>query len=90
MPRGSRLEAMPTPLDAAVVLREHPARRVGALRFSGFATQRALDRHAGELRAHVIARGETPLGDATYAFYNPPWTLPWARRNEVMIELAPR
>lgn len=87
MPRGSSLEAMPTPLDSSVVLREQPARRVAALRFSGFASQASLDRHAAELRERLAARGETPAGAVTYAFYDPPWTLPWARRNEVMVEI---
>lgn len=87
MPRGSSLEAMPAPLDRSVVLREQPARRIGALRFSGFASQASLDRRAAELRERLAARGETTIGAATYAFYDPPWTLPWARRNEVMIEI---
>jgi SOUL heme-binding protein len=87
MPRGSRLAEMPAPLDGSVVLREQARRRVAALRFSGVATQASLDRHAATLREALAARGETPLGPMTYAFYDPPWTLPWVRRNEVMVEV---
>jgi hypothetical protein len=88
MPPGSTLEAMPRPLDDTVVLREIPSRRVAVLRFSGLATQRNLDEHAEALRQRIAARGERAIGPVTYAFYNPPWTLPWSRRNEVMLELA--
>lgn len=88
MPSGSTLDAMPRPLDTRVALSATPARRVAALRFSGLATQRSLDEHAGELRRRIAERGERAVGPVTYAFYNPPWTLPWARRNEVMLELA--
>jgi SOUL heme-binding protein len=87
MPPGSRLQDMPRPLDDSVVLREEAARRVAVLRFSGLATQSNLARHADELRQRVEGRGEVASGDVSYAFYNPPWTLPWARRNEVMIAL---
>jgi SOUL heme-binding protein len=87
MPRGSRLDDMPTPLDGLVILRAQPQRRVAALRFSGLATQASLDRHAAKLRETLAARGETALGPVTYAFYDPPWTPPWTRRNEVMIEV---
>lgn len=87
MPPGSRLEDMPRPLDDSVVLREEAARRVAVLRFSGLATQSNLARHADELRQRVEGRGEVASGDVSYAFYNPPWILPWARRNEVMIAL---
>lgn len=89
MPPGSQLADMPAPLDASVRLREEPARRLAVLRFSGLATSNNLQRHADELMRRLGARGETALGEVSYAFYNPPWTLPWARRNEVMIALRP-
>lgn len=88
MPPGSRLDAMPRPLDESVVLREEGARCVAVLRFTGLATQGNLERHAQELRRRIAARGEVSVGEVSYAFYDPPWTLPWARRNEVMIALA--
>lgn len=87
MPPGSRLDTMPRPLDAAITLREQPARRIAVLRFSGLATQANIDAHVESLRSHIAAHGEQAVGAVTYAFYNPPWTLPWARRNEVMLEL---
>lgn len=88
MPRGSALADMPRPLDASVVLREQPRRRVAVLRFSGFGAESNLVRRSEELRQRLAARGEVAVGSVTYAFYNPPWTPPWLRRNEVMLEIA--
>lgn len=90
MPPGSRLDDMPRPNDTTVELRQQPQRRVAVGRFSGLATQSNLSRHTDELLSYVRARGDTVLGPVTYAFYDPPWTLPWARRNEVMVEIAVR
>lgn len=87
MPAGSRLSAMPAPNDARVVLREEPRRRMAVVRFSGLATQGALDRRTAELGREVRARG-LACGPTSFAFYDPPWTLPFLRRNEVMCEVA--
>lgn len=88
MPPGAALADMPRPLDASVVLREQSPRRVAVLRFSGLASESHLARRSDELRQRIAARGEVAAGPVTYAFYNPPWTLPWMRRNEIMLEIA--
>ena len=75
-------------MDANVVLREQPGRRIAAIRFSGFATQSSLDRHRDEMMARLAKRQEKPIGTPSYAFYDPPWTPPWARRNEIMVEIS--
>jgi hypothetical protein len=88
MPSGSRVGDMPRPLDANVVLREQPRRRVAVLRFSGLGTEANLGRRTEELRERLAARGEVAISAETYAFYDPPWTPPWMRRNEIILEIA--
>jgi len=47
-----------------------------------------LKRHNKELDDFLSAKRLTPLSPPTYAFYNPPWRLPFMRRNEVLVEIA--
>ena len=52
------------------------------------AGEESLKRYNKELDDFLSAKRLTPLSPPTYAFYNPPWTLPFLRRNEVMVELS--
>lgn len=47
----------------------------------------SLRRHSKELSEFISTKDLTPISPPTYAFYNPPWTLPFLRRNEVMVEI---
>lgn len=90
MPREYTLQTLPKPVNNAVKLRSIPARDVAVIRFSGDAKDAALlEEKTAELRRYIAqqglrVRGATPL----YAFYDPPWTLPFLRRNEVMLEVV--
>ena len=85
MPAGSKLGTMPKPKDERVRLAEVPGRRMAAMRFSGLATDASLAEHE-RLLADWMAKGRlTPAGPAVFAYYDPPWTLPFLRRNEVLV-----
>jgi hypothetical protein len=88
MPTGYTLQTLPKPNNPAVTLKEIGSKRFVAIRFSGFAGEGNLARHAAELKSFVSARNLKTLSAPTYAFYDPPWTLPFLRRNEVMVEIA--
>ena len=87
MPSQYKLADLPRPNNAAVTLREIPGRKVAALRFSGFAGEDKVATKTAELRDWIAARGMTAAGAAQLARYDPPWTLPFMRRNEVLIEV---
>jgi hypothetical protein len=87
MPSKYTLETLPKPNNAAVELKEVPGKRFAVIRFSGMGGKESLDRHTKELEEFLSAKNLTPLSPPTYAFYNPPWTLPFLRRNEVLVEI---
>lgn len=88
MPVKYTLESIPRPNNPRVRLLPVASQRVAAIRFSGLANEKVLQRKTEELRAYLAAQKLVAAGPAMYAFYDPPWTLPFLRRNEVLIDLA--
>jgi hypothetical protein len=88
MPRGSSLETLPKPNNVRVRLRALAPARMAVVQFSGLAWQSAVDAQTAALAAFIKAQHLQPVGKPSLAHYNPPWTLWFLRRNEVMIPLA--
>jgi hypothetical protein len=88
MPKAWTMETLPAPSDSRVRLEPIPPRRFLAIRFSGFAGDDAIRERTDELRRYAETNGLAIKGEPVLAFYDPPWTLPFMRRNEVMFELA--
>lgn len=86
MPSDFSRDTLPRP-DDAVVVTELPARRVGAIRFSGLGSDTSLAEHERRLRAWLAERRLTAAGAAEYAYYESPFVPPPLRRNEVLIPL---
>lgn len=85
MPAGSTLATLPTPNDPRVVLRERPERREAVARFSGNASDTTRLEWTARLTAWIAAQGLTPAGNPEVQRYDPPWTLPPLRRNEIHV-----
>jgi hypothetical protein len=87
MPKKYSFETLPKPNSKKVTLIPLPARRFAVIRFSGLADNESIKLHTEELKAYIVAEKLNPIGGTVLAFYNPPWTIPFLRRNEVMIEV---
>ncbi len=89
MPSKFTMETLPTPDDDRVILEQVPARHVAALTFSGFWGLEKNKRKADELLSWLNGTTNfTPISAPMFAGYNPPWTLPFFRRNEMLIEVT--
>jgi len=89
MPMGFTLDTLPKPDDRRIMVVEVPARRVAALRFSGLWTDGNFATHRDQLAAWLKAKGLKPVGEPTYAYYDPPWQPFFWRRNEILWDIAP-
>jgi effector-binding domain-containing protein len=87
MPASFTMDTLPQPNDPAVTLREIPAYRAAAVRYSGTWSEENYARHLSELRAWLDANGLEAAGEPVWARYNAPF-VPWfMRRNEILIPL---
>lgn len=88
MPAAYTMQTLPKPASDRVSLHELPAKRYAVIRFSGIASAEHLEQQQQKLETFMGQQNLTPLAKPVYAFFNPPWTLPLLRRNEVMIEIT--
>lgn len=87
MPSDYTLDTLPLPNNDKVQLKEVKGQKFVAIKFSGTSSKENLLKHEKLLTQHVKDNNLNTTGPLKYAFYNPPWTLPFMRRNEIMIEI---
>ena len=87
MPAAYTLKTLPKPNKEDVKLKQIPAKRFVTLQFSGMHSNNNIAKYEQQLMQHIAEKQIQTIGTVKYAFYNPPWTLPFLRRNEVMIEI---
>ncbi|KAK6231302.1 hypothetical protein SCA6_001375 [Theobroma cacao] len=80
-----RAEEAPKPLDERVVIREEGERKYGVVKFAGVATDQVVEEKVENLKKSLKRDGHKVIGEFLLARYNPPWTLPAFRTNEVML-----
>ena len=85
MPSKYRMETLPEPIDTRIKFLEVAPANYAVIRFSGFASKDNIERNESKLKKYVQEKNLTVNGKTVRAFYNPPWTLPFLRRNEIWI-----
>ena len=88
MPSKFALGDLPQPEELRISFEEIPSRLVASIRYSWLAGEKVNQEKAEELKKWLEAQPEYEVVSmAKFAGYDPPWTLPFLRRNEVLIEL---
>lgn len=81
-------KTLPKPHHPHVHIAILPAKKYIVVRFSGVATQAHVERHLRLFQDYIAEHKIKVMPEPIIAFYNPPWTLPFIRRNEIMFALA--
>jgi effector-binding domain-containing protein len=87
MPQEEKLATLPQPNDSRMNLKQIPARKMAALKYSGTWSEERYREKVKELLEFLKTKNVKTKGEPVLARYNPPW-IPWfLRRNEVLIEI---
>jgi SOUL heme-binding protein len=89
MPADKMLASLPEPDDAEVRLVTVPPETIAVRRFTGSRSRRAIAAHTAELMNTLRETGFEPVGTPAAWFYDPPWTVPALRRNEIAVPVEP-
>ena len=87
LPADLTLETAPKPIDDKVRLAEVPGKKVAVIQYSGFWSEQSMQEKTSALNDWISANNLTATSEPRWAGYNPPWTIPFLRRNEVMIDV---
>jgi hypothetical protein len=87
MPPGMKMEDLPEPASPKVTLRAVPGHKAAVIRFSGWGSAATVKKKTKQLAAALERDRVRATAAPITAFYNPPWTPPFMRRNEVIIEI---
>ena len=87
MPSKYSMDSLPVPNNNRVRLKEILTKKFVVIEFSGTNSNENVTEHENQLMNYIEANQIKINDSPKYAFYNPPWSLPFLRRNEVMIEI---
>ncbi|AFJ42600.1 Hypothetical protein FNO222_0027 [Francisella orientalis] len=87
LPAQYTLQNAPKPTSDKIKLVEKPETKMAVVTFSSFLDKDSIDSNTTKLRTWIKANNYEIVGQPEAAGYNPPWTIPFLRTNEVMIPI---
>lgn len=86
LPSKYTMQTLPKPNNSEVSIIEVPVQTYGVIKFSGLAGEEKVAEKTIALQNWMQSQNLTITGTPELARYNPPWIVPFMRRNEVMIK----
>lgn len=87
LPSKYTIDTIPKPIDSNVEIKQLAEKKVATIRYSGFINAEKLEQKTTELQQWLNINGYVSISEPYSAAYDPPWTVPFLRRNEVHIEI---
>ncbi|MDA7691134.1 heme-binding protein [Methylophilaceae bacterium] len=87
MPNEFTLETLPEPNDKNIKISSLPKEKYAVIVFSGLVRESSYQKKENLLNQFIKIKKLKTSGEIKIARYNPPWTLPFFRRNELMIKV---
>jgi hypothetical protein len=89
MPSEYTEATLPRPNNPDVKIKSVAEKYYAVFNYSGFNGSEKIQDYSDQLLAWISKNNLKALGAPKLARYNPPWTLPMFRRNEILIEIEP-
>jgi hypothetical protein len=90
LPTHFNLETAPMPMDPEIKLEKVKPHLTAVVKFSGLCGKHKRERLSKYLSLWLHEKGYTAVSSPRVAKYNPPFTLPFMRRNEIHIDVSKR
>ena len=87
MPKEFSIKTLPKPNNKKITIVKEPKGRYAVIIFSGLIRESNYNEQSMLLQNFINDRGLKKIGKLKIARYNPPWTLPFFRRNELMVKV---
>ena len=89
VPKNVAQQGVPMPSNPDVTISTKQPARYAVYSFSGPSKPEPSEAASKKLLAWAAAKNLPATGSPTFAYYNPPWTPGFMRRNEVLLRLDP-
>ena len=90
LPSSYTLASAPEPTDPRVRIVAVPETTEAVLSFTGSRSPERVADEQERLLSALASSAWRPTGPPVALFYDPPWTIPFLRRNEVAVPVAKR
>jgi hypothetical protein len=87
MPSKFTMDTLPKPKNTNIIIKQIPSQQLAVVTFSGWVDEEKLAAQTTRLNEWIAKNGLKSSGSVQLSRYNPLWTLPFWRRNEVWVKL---